>query len=101
MSSAITQFDRRGINDFGREAKNKTTQTQRSTMSLYRNSPARFHAIGSVEKLHLTTPGVEKKNDHVMRKVTTPINDPRAESMGMSAPAASMTAIVSSTTPRR
>ena len=30
-----------------------------------KNSPVRFHAIGSVDTLHLTTPGVEKKNDHV------------------------------------
>ena len=63
-----------GANVFGRDAKNKTTHTQRSTMSLYRNSPARFHAIGSVEMLHLTTPGVVKKNDHVMRNVPVPIN---------------------------
>jgi hypothetical protein len=29
----------------------------------------RFQAIGSVEKLHLTTSGVVTKNDHVMAKV--------------------------------
>ena len=52
------------------------------------NSPVRFHAIGSVEKLHLTTPGVVKKNDQVMAKVTTPISEPMADCSGLNAPAA-------------
>ena len=75
-------------------------QTHRRTMSLYRNSPARFHAMGSVEMLHLTTPGVVKKNDHVMINVPVPINALRADRIGMNAPAASNTAVVSSITPR-
>ena len=70
-------------------------------MSLYRNSPARFHAIGSVEMLHLTTPGVVKKNDQVMINVSVPIKALRAERKGMNAPAASNTAVVSSIVPRR
>lgn len=99
--TAATQLVRRGTTVLGREAKNKTMQTQRSTMSLYRNSPVRFHAMGSVDILHLTTPGVVKKNDHVMMKVPTPINEPIADRIGMNAPAASNAAVVSSTTPRR
>ena len=99
--SQATQSDRRGTTVFGRDAKNKTTQTQRSTMSLYRNSPVRLHAMGSVDKLHLTAPGVVKKNDHVMIKVPTPIKEPIADRMGMNAPTASNVAVVSSTTPRR
>ncbi len=47
-------------------------------MSLYKNSPVKFHAIGSVDMLHLTTPGVEKKNDHVIANVTIPISEPSA-----------------------
>src|ERR1700732_586657 len=74
------QFDRNGTTFFGSDAKNKTKQTQRRTTSLYKNSPVRFHAIGSVERLHFTTPGVEKKNDHVIAKVPIPISDPRADS---------------------
>ena len=41
-------------------------------MSLNRNSPVKFHAIGSVEKLHFTTLGVEKKNDQVIANVPIP-----------------------------
>src|SRR5215831_17065356 len=63
------QLDRSGTTFFGSDAKNKTIQTQRRTTSLYKNSPVRFHAIGSVDTLHLTTPGVEKKNDHVIVNV--------------------------------
>jgi hypothetical protein len=57
--------------------------------------------MGSVDMLHLTTPGVVKKNDHVMMKVPTPINEPIADRMGMNAPAASNAAVVSSITPSR
>jgi hypothetical protein len=46
--------------DRGKEAKNSTRQTQNRTMSLNMNSPFRFQAIGSVDTLHLTTPGVER-----------------------------------------
>jgi hypothetical protein len=95
------QFERSGTTPFGSDAKNKTTQTQRRTMSLYRNSPVRFHAIGSVDKLHFTTPGVEKKNDHVIAKVPIPINEPSADSIGINAPAARRAAVVNSTTPSR
>jgi hypothetical protein len=63
-------------------------------MSLYRNSPVRFHAMGSVDMLHLTTPGVVKKNDHVMKKVPTPINEPSADRTGINAPATSNAAVV-------
>jgi len=54
----------------------------------------RFQAIGSVEKLHLTTSGVVKKNDHVDAKVPAPISEPMAESTGMADPAARRTAIL-------
>jgi hypothetical protein len=60
-----------------------------------------FHAMGSVDRLHLTTPGVVKKNDHVMMKVPTPISEPIADRMGTNAPAVSKVAVVSSTIPRR
>ena len=73
----------------GSDVRSKTIYTQRRTISLYRNSPVRFHAIGSVDKLHLTTPGVEKKNDHVIAKVPIPINEPSADNIGINAPAAS------------
>jgi hypothetical protein len=69
-------------------------------MSLNKNSPAKFHAIGSVEMLHLTTPGVVKKNDQVTTKVTTPMSDPNADSIGLNAPAASKIAMINSVTPR-
>ena len=69
-------------------------------MSLNRNSPARFQAIGSVEKLHLTTPGVVKKKDHVIAKVTTPISEPTAYRNGLKAPATSSAAMANSATPR-
>jgi hypothetical protein len=69
------RIDRSGTTFFGREAKNNTIQTQRRTISLYKNSPVRFHAIGSVDMLHLTTPGVEKKNDHVIANVPIPTNE--------------------------
>src|ERR1700733_1316610 len=70
-------------------------------MSLNMNSPFRFQAIGSVDTLHLTTPGVVKKNDHVIAKVTTPINEPTADKIGLNAPAARSAAMPSSTTPRK
>jgi hypothetical protein len=84
-------FERSGTTVFGKEAKSNTRQTQSNTISLYRNSPVRFQATGSIDTLHFTTPGVVKKKDQVMAKVTTPINDPRAERMGTNAPAASNT----------
>src|ERR1700733_11002512 len=96
---AVTYVERRGSHVFGRDAKNKTIHTQRSAMSLNRNSPVRFQAIGSVERLHLTTPGVVKKNDQVIRNVPIPISDPRAESNGLNAPTPRRRAIVISTTP--
>src|SRR5262245_62777171 len=77
------QFDRSGMTFFGSDAKNNTIQTQRRTTSLYKNSPVRFHAIGSVDMLHLTTPGVEKKNDHVIANVPIPINEPSADRIGI------------------
>jgi hypothetical protein len=52
-----THLERRAMIFLGIEAKSKTTQTHRRTMSLNRNSPVKFHAIGSVEKLHFTTSG--------------------------------------------
>ena len=76
------------ITDRGKEARNNTTQTQSKTISLNMNSPVRFQAIGSVDKLHLTTPGVVKKNDHVMEKVTRPNSEPTADKIGLNAPAA-------------
>ena len=66
------------MTDCGSEASNNTTQTQSKTISLNTNSPARFQAIGSVDRLHLTSPGVVKKNDQVMAKVITPISEPTA-----------------------
>ena len=86
---------------FGSEAKNNTIQTHRRTTSLYKNSPARFHAIGSVDTLHLTTPGVEKKNDHVIANVPIPINEPSADRIGINAPAARIAAVVNSIIPSR
>src|SRR5262249_27208551 len=86
--------------DCGKEARNNTPQTQSKTISLNKNSPVRFQAIGSVDKLHLTTPGVVKKNDHVIAKVTTPISEPTADKMGLKAPAASSDAMANSETPR-
>ena len=64
---------------------NNTAQTPSKTISLNRNSPVRFQAIGSVDKLHLTTPGVVKKNDHVIAKVTMPIKEPMDSSLGAGA----------------
>jgi hypothetical protein len=95
------QFDRSGTTFFGSDARNNTIQTQRRTTSLYKNSPVRFHAIGSVDRLHLTTPGVEKKNDQVIANVPIPINEPRADRIGINAPAVRRAAVVNSTTPRR
>jgi hypothetical protein len=43
---------------------------------LNKNSPVRFQAMGSVEKLHLTTSGVVKKNDAA-------INEPMADKTGI------------------
>ena len=68
---------------------------------MYKNSPVRFHAIGSVDKLHLTTPGVEKKNDHVIAKVPIPINEPIADRIGMNAPAARRAPVVNSIIPSK
>src|SRR5215472_3069478 len=76
------------MKDWGREARNSTMQTQSKTISLNMNSPARFQAIGSVDKLHLTTPGVVKKNDQVIANVITPISEPAADKIGLNAPAA-------------
>ena len=70
------QLDRSGTSLFGSDAKNNTIQTHRRTTSLYKNSPVRFHAIGSVDTLHLTTPGVEKKNEYVIANVPIPIAQP-------------------------
>ena len=70
-------------------------------MSLNRNSPVRFHAIGSVDQLHFTTPGVVKKKDHVIAKVITPISELTADYTGLNAPAARSAAIPSSETPRK
>ena len=86
--------------DCGKEARNNTAQTHSKTMSLNMNSPVKFQAIGSVDKLHFTTPGVVKKKDHVIAKVTTPISEPTADRIGLNAPAASSAAITNSTTPR-
>jgi hypothetical protein len=68
---------------------------------LYKNSPVRFHAIGSVERLHWTTPGVVKKNDHVIANVPIPINAPSADRIGINAPAARRAAVVNSIMPSR
>src|SRR5580692_7505048 len=87
--------------DCGRDARNNTAQTHSKTTSLNRNSPVKFQAIGSVDKLHLTTPGVVKKNDHVVAKATIPISEPAADKIGLKAPAASSAAMANSTTPRK
>src|SRR5690242_11035766 len=100
-SSSRLHFDRSGTTFFGSDAKNNTIQTQRRTTSLNKNSPVRFHAIGSVDKLHLTTPGVEKKNDHVIVNVPIPINEPSADRIGINAPAARRAAVVNSIMPSR
>jgi len=89
------------MKDWGREARNSTMQTLSKTISLNMNSPARFQAIGSVDKLHLTTPGVVKKNDQVIANVITPISEPAADKIGLNAPAARSAAIANSTTPRK
>ena len=65
------------------------------------NSPVRFQAIGSVDQLHLTTPGVVKKNDHVMANVIMPISEPTADRIGLNAPAARSAAMPNSVTPRK
>jgi hypothetical protein len=57
--------------------------------------------IGSVDMLHLTAPGVEKKNDHVIANVPIPINEPSADRIGMNAPAARRAAVVNSIMPSR
>ncbi len=85
----------------GSDVKNKMIQTQSSTISLYKNSPVRFQAIGSVDMLHLTAPGVEKKNDQVIAKVPIPINDPIADRIGTNAPAMRSAAVVNSIVPSR
>src|SRR5215475_4336050 len=51
--------------------------------------------------LHLTTPGVEKKNDQVIANVPIPINAPRADRIGTNAPAARRAAVVNSMVPSR
>jgi hypothetical protein len=61
---------------------------------LYENSPVRFHSLGSVDTLHSTTPGVEKKKDHVSANVPIPINEPSADRIGINAPAARRAAVV-------
>jgi hypothetical protein len=86
---------------FGNDAKNSTMQTQRRTISLNKNSPVRFHAIGSVDRLHLTTPGVEKKNDQVIANVPIPINEPTADRIGINAPADRRAAVVNSIMPSK
>src|ERR1700754_3672181 len=96
-----SQSDRSGTTFFGSDAKNNTIHTQRRTTSLNKNSPVRFHAIGSVDTLHLTTPGVEKKNDHVIANVPIPINEPSADRIGINAPAARRAAVVNSMVPSR
>ena len=90
-----------GTTFFGSDARNNTIQTQRKTMSLNKNSPVRFHAIGSVDMLHLTTPGVEKKNDHVVANLPIPISEPSADRIGINAPAARIAAVVNSIMPSR
>jgi hypothetical protein len=100
-SSSRRQFDRSGTAVFGSDAKNNTIQTQRRTTSLYKNSPVRFQTIGSADTLHLTTPGVEKKNDHVIANVPIPINEPSADRSGINAPAARIAAVVNSIMPSR
>src|SRR5215510_693633 len=89
------------MTDCGSEASNSTIQTQSKTISLNMNSPAKFQAIGSVDRLHLTSPGVVKKNDQVVAKVITPISEPMADKIGLNAPAARSAAIPNSTTPRK
>jgi len=59
-----------------------------------------YATIGSVDKLHLTTPGVVKKNDHVIAKVIMPMNEPSADKTGLKLPATSSAAITNSATPR-
>src|SRR5258705_4495347 len=86
--------------DFGKEARNNTAQAQSKTDSLNRHSKSKHQAIASVDKLHLTTPGVVK-NDHVIAKLTTPISEPTADKIGLKAPAASSAAMANSTTPRK
>ena len=73
------QFERSGTTFFGSDVRNNTIQTPRRTRSLNKNSPARFHAIGSADRLHLTTPGVDNKNDHVIANVPIPIKEPSAD----------------------
>src|SRR5262249_52222566 len=101
LTGSTRQFNRSGTTFLGSDAKNNTIQTQRRTTSLYKNSPVRFHAIGSVDTLHLTTPGVVKKNDHVIANVPIPINEPSADRIGINAPAARRAAVVNSTMPSR
>jgi hypothetical protein len=57
--------------------------------------------MGSLETLHFTTPGVEKKNDQVMMKLPTPIKDPSADRAGIKDPRANNTAIVNSVIPSK
>jgi hypothetical protein len=57
--------------------------------------------MGSVDTLHLTTPGVEKKNDQVIANVPIPSNEPSADRIGMNAPAARRAAVVNSMMPSR
>ena len=60
--------------DRSKEASSRSAQTRSKTISLSMNSPVRFHAIGSVDKLQWPTPGVVKKNDHAKTNVIMPIS---------------------------
>ena len=75
-------------------------QTLSRTTFLKTNSPVKFQAIGSVDRLHFTTPGVVTKNDQVIAKLTMPISEPAADRIGLNAPAASSAAMANSVTPR-
>jgi hypothetical protein len=101
LVSSRRQFDRSGTNFFGSDAKYNTIQAQRRTTSLYKNPPVRFRIIGSVDTLHLTTAGVEKKNDHVIANVPIPINEPSIDRTGINAPIARRPAVVNSIRPSR
>src|SRR3569623_2959935 len=89
------------ITDFGSEAESNTTQTLSKTKSLNKNSPVKFQAIGSEDRLHFSTPVVVKKKDQVIANVTIPMKEPRADKIGTNAPAASIIATANSTIPRK
>jgi hypothetical protein len=69
-SSSRHQFDRSGTTFLGSDAKNKTIQTQRRTTSLYKNSPVRFHAIGSVDTAPFDDTGCREEKRPRNRKRT-------------------------------